>query len=222
MRRSRLGVLAASAATAAVLVAWTVAAIASPLSSASEPDAHPAASAPVEATPSPVSPLSAGGLQDPARDAEATAATDAEPTRLRIPAIGVDSALEDIGIDASGALAAPADYDRVGWFSAGVGPGQVGPAILAGHVDSPTGPAVFLRIGELVAGDEVLVELSSGATLTFEITGAQQSAKAAFPTSAVYSGVPRPELRLITCAGAFDRSIGHYTDNLIVYAALSG
>ena len=149
-----------------------------------------------------------------------TAATDAVPTRLRIPAIGVNSAIEQLSTDPSGALAPPVDYDLAGWFSGGVAPGEVGPAIFAGHVDSPTGPAVFLRIGELVEGDEVLVEMSSGETLTFVITDSQQSAKAEFPTSVVYSSVPRPELRLITCAGAFDRSIGHYTDNLILFAAL--
>ncbi|WP_416211751.1 sortase domain-containing protein [Microbacterium xanthum] len=97
----------------------------------------------------------------------------------------------------------------------------MGPAIIAGHIDSPTGPAVFQRLDELAPGDEIDVEMTGGRTLTFVVTGAIQSTKANFPTSDVYDNVPAPALRLITCAGDFDRTIGHYTDNLIVFASLA-
>lgn len=173
-----------------------------------------------EATSAPaVEGFSAGGLQDPATPDEKPDA--GIPTRVQIPSIGVDSALEDLALGAGGELEAPVDFDLAGWYSDGVVPGEVGPAIIAGHVDSVTAPAVFARIGELTEGDEVLVTMSTGETIAFVITGRAQSAKSNFPTDEVYRNVPRPELRLITCAGDFDSSIGHYTDNLILFASLA-
>lgn len=163
-------------------------------------------------------PFAAGGLQDPSARSEDVA--DATPVRLRVPAIGVDSALEDLGLGASGELEAPVDFDLAGWYSGGVVPGEIGPAIIAGHVDSVTAPAVFARIGELAPGDEVFVAMSDGTERVFAVGGSLQSSKSTFPTDDVYSNVPTPDLRLITCAGAFDTSIGHYTDNLIVFATL--
>lgn len=178
-----------------------------------------AATSPSASSP-PSDAFSAGGLQDPSIPEPAGDA--APPTRVQIPAIGVDTTLEDLAIDASGRLAAPVDFDLAGWYSGGVVPGQVGPAIIAGHVDSPTAPAVFADIGALAPGDEIVVTLADGSTLTFEVSGSTQSAKAEFPTAAVYSNVPAPELRLITCGGIFDASTGHYLDNLIVFAELRG
>lgn len=197
------------AATGAVTVAFLLAACA-PVDDAATP-APSSSSAP--------SGFSAGELQDPAApDTEEKAA--AVPERIRIPSIGVDSTLEDLRLGEGGRLGAPVDYDLAGWYSDGVVPGQVGPAIIAGHVDSPTAPAVFADIGTLGPGDDVLVTMSDGSELTFQISGSMQSAKAEFPTAAVYSNVPAPELRLITCGGIFDSSTGHYLDNLIVFAEL--
>lgn len=185
------------------------------------------ACAPTEGAASPSSsgspaPFSAGGLQDPSVPTSAPESAAGVPERVQIPSIGVDSALEDLALGDGGRLDAPVDFDLAGWYSDGVVPGEVGPAIIAGHVDSPTAPAVFARIGELAPGAEVIVTLSDGAALTFEVSGSMQSAKAEFPTAAVYSNVPAPELRLITCGGAFDSSTGHYLDNLIVFAQLRG
>lgn len=168
---------------------------------------------------SPVGPLAAGGLQDPQQPSAGTP-IDAIPVRLRIPSIGVDSSLEDLAIEGDGRLAAPQDYDLAGWYSDGVVPGEVGPAIIAGHVDSPTAPAVFAKLGDLATGAEIVVAMSDGTELDFHVSGSAQSSKAEFPTTDVYSNVPAPELRLITCAGDFDSEIGHYTDNLIVFASL--
>ncbi|WP_223628820.1 class F sortase [Microbacterium sp. EST19A] len=165
--------------------------------------------------------FSAGELQDPAAPEESDAAA-APPVRVQIPAIGVDSALESLALGEGGRLQAPVDYDLAGWYADGVLPGQVGPAIIAGHVDSPSAPAVFAQIGNLVPGDEIIVTLSDGSALTFAVSDSIQSAKAEFPTDAVYSNVPTPELRLITCGGTFDSSTGHYLDNLIVFAELRG
>ena len=158
------------------------------------------------------------GFQDPAAPAARSTAT---PVRVEIPAIGVSSGLEDLGRGAAGELDPPEDWDSAGWFADGIVPGQVGPAVIAGHVDSPTRAAVFFRLDELVAGDEIHVEMSDGSTRTFTVERSERAAKSAFPTSDVYGSAPTPQLRLITCDGTFDTATGHYTDNLIVFADLT-
>ncbi|WP_420364006.1 class F sortase [Curtobacterium aetherium] len=157
------------------------------------------------------------GFQDPAAPA---ARSDATPTRVSIPAIGVDAALEDLHRGAAGELDPPEAWDDAGWFSDGIVPGEVGPAVVAGHVDSPTSAAVFFRLDELVAGDRIAVTMTDGSTRTFAVDRTERAAKSAFPTSDVYGTTPTPTLRLITCDGTFDTATGHYTDNLIVFADL--
>jgi sortase (surface protein transpeptidase) len=140
------------------------------------------------------------------------------PTRVTIPAIEVDSTLVQIGVDGSGTLVPPEDFSRAGWFAAGPAPGEVGPAVLAGHVDNRSGPAVFFRLEELAPGDEVLVTRSDGQTVRFTVTRVAAYPKSAFATAEVYGPTPGAELRLITCGGTFDRSRRSYTDNVVVYA----
>ncbi|SDC01287.1 Sortase family protein [Geodermatophilus telluris] len=152
---------------------------------------------------------------------EQALAHSAPPSRLRVPAIGVDTALADLGLDAAGALAAPADPDRAGWFARGTVPGDVGPAVLAGHVDSVDGPAVFARLRELVPGDEVLVDRADGTTARFRVTDVERHRKDAFPTEAVYGPTADPQLRLVTCGGDFDRSVRSYEDNVVVFAQMA-
>jgi len=142
------------------------------------------------------------------------------PVRVRIPAIGVDSAITPIGVDATGALQPPEGTASTGWFAGGPVPGASGPAVLAGHVDSRSGPAVFYRLRELPVGARIEVDRSDGSTAVFVARSTVQTAKAAFPTDAVYAPTPAPELRLVTCGGTFDRSIGHYRDNVVVAAVV--
>ena len=144
----------------------------------------------------------------------------AEPVRVRVPGIGVDSRLERLGIDPTGALETPADYAAAGWFDGGPAPGDVGPAVLAGHVDSTDGPAVFWRLRELAPGDEVLVDRADGTTARFTVTRVERHPKDAFPTEAVYGPTPDAQLRLVTCGGEFDRSVRSYRDNVVVFADL--
>jgi LPXTG-site transpeptidase (sortase) family protein len=146
------------------------------------------------------------------------ARTSAPPARVSIPAIGVDSALLDIGVDGAGALVPPADFDVAGWFAAGPAPGETGPAVLAGHVDDRTGPAVFFRLEELAAGDQVLVTRADGTVLSFAVTRVAAYPKSDFATAEVYGPTTGAELRLITCGGTFDHSRRSYTDNVVVYA----
>lgn len=138
--------------------------------------------------------------------------------RVRIPAIGVDSALIELGMDATGTLGAPQSAEVAGWFAAGPAPGDDGPALLAGHVDSRTGPGVFFRLAELATGNRIEVQRSDGSVVTFVATGRVQSPKSAFPTETVYAPTPGPELRLVTCGGGFDQAARSYRDNIIVQA----
>jgi LPXTG-site transpeptidase (sortase) family protein len=147
---------------------------------------------------------------------------DAAPTvtRVTVPAIGVDATgLEALGLLPDGSLAAPVDFDRAGWFADGTVPGERGPAVVAGHVDSVDGPAVFYRLRELAPGDEVVVELSDGTAPTFRVDRVESAPKDDFPTAEVYGPTPDAQLRLITCGGEFDRSVRSYEDNTIVFAS---
>jgi hypothetical protein len=142
----------------------------------------------------------------------------AEPLRVRVPAIDVDSPLVDLGVDAGGVLVPPEDFSRAGWLADGTPPGAVGPAVIAGHVDSSEGPAVFFRLGELTAGDTILVDRADGSTARFEVREVGRYPKDAFPTEEVYGPTPHAELRLITCGGRFDRDARSYEDNVVVTA----
>jgi Sortase domain len=143
----------------------------------------------------------------------------APPVEVEVPAIGVRSSLVDLQLDGTGALAAPDAYDVAGWFVEGPQPGQPGPAVIAGHVDSRDGPAVFYRLAELAEGDTVVVRREGAEPVRFTVTRVEQYPKDDFPTESVYGPVPGPELRLITCGGTFDRSARRYRDNVVVYAS---
>lgn len=156
--------------------------------------------------------------------ASAPAGTDPghHPVRVRIPAIGVDSAVVDIGVDDAGALLPPESTAVTGWFAAGPAPGDDGPALLAAHVDSKAGPGAFFRLRDLRQGDLVEVVRADGRAASFTVAGQSRTAKSAFPTDLVYAPTPGPELRLVTCGGAFDRKAGSYVDNVIVEAVPTG
>jgi Sortase domain len=144
------------------------------------------------------------------------------PVAVEIPSIGVSSRLIRLGLHADGTMEVPRDYGVAGWFTGGAMPGEDGPAVISGHVDSRSGPAVFYRLGDLGPGDTVRVLRADGDWLAFRVTGSARYAKAEFPTEAVFGPVTGPVLRLVTCGGPFDRSTGHYLDNLVVTAVPAG
>jgi sortase (surface protein transpeptidase) len=156
----------------------------------------------------------------PAASASARPAQPALPVRVRVPAIDVDSRLLHLGLAEDGTVEVPAgdDVDRAAWFDGSPRPGAEGPSVLEGHVDSPNGPSVFYRLSELEAGDRVHVDREDGSTVTFVVDRVEQYPKAEFPTRKVYANTDGPALRLITCGGAWDAAVGHYTDNTVVYA----
>jgi len=146
----------------------------------------------------------------------------AEPVRLRIPAAGVDTRLDRLGLAADGSVDVPVDYAVAGWFRDGPRPGQAGPAVILGHLDSRTGPAVFLEVPGLPPGAEIVVDRADGSTIAFRVTRTERVSKTEFPTDLVYGATLQPSLRLVTCGGSFDQNAGHYRDNVIVYADPTG
>jgi hypothetical protein len=152
--------------------------------------------------------------------ADATSA--APPVEVDIPSIGVASTLEDLHLLSDGTIAAPVDYAKAGWFADGVLPGETGPAIIAGHVDSQKrGGEVFYRLHELQPDDLIAVNRADGTSVTFRVTNVEQYLKDEFPVELVYGPTPGPALRLVTCGGKFDRNAGHYRSNTVVFAVLA-
>jgi sortase (surface protein transpeptidase) len=142
----------------------------------------------------------------------------AAPAELSIPAIGVDTPLVRLSLNSDGTLDVPADFSLAGWFVLGPRPGEPGPAVIAGHVDSTAGPAVFFRLGQLAPGSVVRVATKDRDVVLFRVYAVREYPKTAFPSSLVYGPTPGPELRLITCGGPFDARTGHYLDNIVVFA----
>jgi len=145
------------------------------------------------------------------------------PSLLRIPAIGVDAATVPVGLEPDGAMEIPVDVSTIGWYEpgegVGVAPGQVGTAVLAGHVDSRTqGAGAFYYLRDLAVGDEVVVEHADGTSSTWEVTEIIQYPKDELPIDEVFVWDGPPRLALITCGGEFDWTVRSYTDNIVVHA----
>ena len=138
--------------------------------------------------------------------------------RLRIDAIDVDTTIVPLDVATDGTLETPSDFGTAGWWVGGPEPGEPGPTVIAGHVDSWSGPAVFYDLRLLARGDLVTVEGDDGTSASYRVTRIEQHAKSAFPTAAVYGDTRASTLRLVTCAGGFDTASGHYLDNLVVFA----
>lgn len=145
------------------------------------------------------------------------------PTRVRIPSIEVDASVVDLGLNPDRTLEVPKDISVTGWYTGRAVPGEIGPGVVVGHVDSAVaGAGVFFRLRDLVAGDTIDVERSDGSIATFRVTKTATVSKDEFPTEQVYGSTALPTLRLITCGGGFDRSARSYLNNVIVYAEFLG
>lgn len=144
----------------------------------------------------------------------------APPTRINIPAIGVAADMTNLGLNADHTLEVPKNPEQVGWYVNSPPPGAVGPAILVGHLDSKFGPAIFFRLHELKAGDQVEISRADGSVAVFQVEKLEKYSQTSFPTDQVYGTLNYPGLRLITCTGSYSKLLGHYSDNLIVYARL--
>nr|WP_296068158.1 class F sortase [uncultured Actinoplanes sp.] len=169
---------------------------------------------PVASASPPASGTSAADSFRSARDYDQVA----EPVRLRIPSLRVNSPLQHLGLQPDGSIAVPSRADVAGWYDKGPRPGQSGPAVILGHVDSHNGPGVFIDLIRLKPGALVQVDRADHTTVTFRVTSLSRVPKSAFPTDSVYAPTLDPALRLVTCGGNFDRSRGSYRDNVIAFA----
>lgn len=142
------------------------------------------------------------------------------PVRLRIHAIGVSTAIVPLGLNRDRTVQVPTDPSRAGWYRLGTSPGQVGSAVILGHVDSMKGPAVFYRLRTLVKGDQADVVLADGSVVVFRVTRLVTYQNKDFPKKQVYGNHGRPTLTLVTCGGDYDRAAGGYQANVVVYTEL--
>jgi len=157
----------------------------------------------------------------PAPEAFAAGAAPA-PARLRIANIGVDTAIERLALNGDGTIEVPSDPREAGWYTNGPSPGEQGPAVILGHLDSATGPAVFYRLSSLRPGNEVVVTREDGSAVTFRVTRVASFPVDAFPSDQVYGATADPELRLITCGGTYSVVQRRYLANVVAFAALVG
>lgn len=145
------------------------------------------------------------------------------PYRIAISKIGLLAPLMALGVDAKKEIQTPplSKPNQAGWYKHGPIPGQQGPSVVLGHVNTKRGAAVFSRLKEIKRGDTIKVSRSDKTIAEFTVDGVEQVSKKAFPSKRVYGNTGEATLRLITCGGVYNRKTGHYTDNIIVYATLS-
>ncbi|MGW8954056.1 class F sortase [Streptomyces sp. NPDC055709] len=183
-----------------------------PQPSAAQAYASPAAGEPGPKRPAPVAKAPKGPPGSRPRSV---------PVRLRIPAIRVDAPMMNLALNKNGALEVP-PADKAGfagWYSKGPAPGESGAAIVAGHVDTPTGRAVFFRLGALTKGSAIEITRLDGRTAFFTVDAVEVYAKRTFPNQKVYGNAAAPQLRIITCGGGYRKKAG-YLGNVVVYATL--
>lgn len=208
-------------ATTALAVGLAIAGLALLLAGAGTSVPTPLASGPPTptATAGPVEPVE---VREGAATRTVMAASP--PSRVRIPSIGVESPVNEVGLNPDRSMEVPApgpDYDQAAWYRGSVTPGEIGPSVIIGHVDSAKdGPSVFYRLGDLRPGAAFTVNREDGKELTFRVDSVRSYSKSEFPTRTVYGGTTRPEVRLITCGGDFDSDAGSYRDNTVVFAHL--
>jgi sortase (surface protein transpeptidase) len=166
---------------------------------------------PVAQTPVPSTPAAAPATV-------ATAMVHSVPVSLRVPAIGLSVPLSTLGLNLDGTVQVPTNVTEPGWFRLGPSPGQIGSAVILGHVDSYLGPGVFFQLRTLVPGDQLQVSLADGAVATFAVSTVATYDKTQFPARQVYASHGVSTLQLVTCGGAFDTQTGHYLSNIVVYS----
>ncbi|MEU7755925.1 class F sortase [Micromonospora sp. NPDC049171] len=148
--------------------------------------------------------------------------TASRPTSLAIDKIDVRAPVHEVGIAPDGTIAVPdaARAQEAGWYDQGPTPGQYGPAVIVGHVDTTSGPAVFHQLRELRDGDQIEVSRTDGSVAVFEVNSVEKFDKGRLPVDEVYGDFSRPSLRLITCGGQWVGGETGYSDNVVVFASL--
>lgn len=164
----------------------------------------------------------AGGGDLPAQRVSHAPLSHARPVKITVPAIFIEAKVIGLGLDAKGHLGAPplSKPKVVGWYQNGPSPGDTGTSLIVGHRDTETGPAIFLNLNALHRGDTVKVSRADRLTALFTIDEVKTYKKDEFPDDKVYGTTSRPELRLMTCGGRFNKKNG-YSANVVVFAHLT-
>jgi sortase (surface protein transpeptidase) len=214
----------AAPAAAAVLALAGLGAIGAGLAAQQHAPQPPASAAlPAARSPQPTSPGPASPATVASSPPSGPVLPAAVPTELSIPAIGVRHSLVRLGENRDGTLQVPplSEVATPGWDRYSPAPGQLGPSVIVGHVDSAAaGQGVFYNLGALRPGDTVSITRADRTVAVFRIVGVNKYPKSAFPTLKVYGNTPDAQLRLITCGGQFDPRVGSYLDNIVAYATL--
>jgi hypothetical protein len=209
------------AALIALVIAWRAQRDApKPPASAASPVAVIPSTPPHNSAARPTKPVS---VQAPSTVTRGPILARSKPVHLSIPAIGVSTTVQQLGLASDGSVQVPplGRDSHAGWYEGSPTPGQIGPSILLGHIDSAEyGPGVFFKLGELRQRDLVSVTRADHTVAVFEIERVVEYPKAHFPTFAVYGNLDHAGLRLITCGGRFDPDAKSYEDNIVVYASL--
>lgn len=143
-----------------------------------------------------------------------------EPEKIIIPTIGVQANVIHLGLNPDQTLEVPKKDEEVGWYTGSPTPGEIGPSVMVGHLDSTVGAAVFYNLKKLKPGDVIEIQRQDGSIAKFQAESMEMFSQDNFPTDKVYGQIDYAGLRLITCAGTYSRAKGHYSDNLVVFARL--
>jgi Sortase (surface protein transpeptidase) len=213
-----------TAAGLVLLAAGVAAVVAFVLAQKHAPQPPASAASPVNVLPTTQAPSSTGPATPKASPTvQGPVLSRSMPVRVRVPAIGVDSDLAPIGLTSNGEIQTPplGRDSHAYWLDVSPTPGQLGPAVIIGHVDSAAyGPAVFFRLGDLRQRDKIYVTRADHQVAVFEVQRVVEYKKTSFPTLTVYGNTDYAALRLITCGGTFDPAIRSYESNIVVYAEL--
>jgi len=153
-------------------------------------------------------------------ETDTSQALDFIPSRLHIPSIKLDAPIVPVGILDNGQMDVPQSSDIVGILEPGIMPGELGTAIMAGHVDSKTGPAIFYPLKKLNSGDQVLIFNEEGQQLVYEVTSIESYLTSEAPLDKIFGDTDQSLLNLITCTGKFNRKLGTHEKRLVVYTRL--
>ena len=146
----------------------------------------------------------------------------APPVAITIPSIDAKSSLIRLGVNEDKTVQVPdvKTPEQAGWFVYSKKPGEIGPAVILGHVDGDGKPGIFYHLDTLKPNARVIIERSDGTQLTYAVTQVRRTDKDEFPHDDVYGHTEETELRLITCGGAWEGGQTGYADNIIVHARL--
>lgn len=172
--------------------------------------------------PAPATTTVSSTSDEPIGTTTGTTTDSSVPVHISIDSIGVDSDLMSLGLQQDGTMEVPPGGFPAGWYDGSPTPGDIGPAVVAGHVDWGGSPGVFFDLKSMKPAETISITRSDSAIATFAVTSVQQYPKSAFPTDSVYGDLDHAGLRLITCGGAFDDGASSYDDNVVVYADLVG